>query len=67
MNGSEGSCGRRGWDSLEDSCDRPTDAAEGYIGTKDDSPSDVQLGEEGSKRLAVRRRRDRVSGARGAR
>jgi hypothetical protein len=37
------------------------------FGTKDDSRADVQLCAEGSKRLAVRRRRDRVSGIRGAR
>jgi hypothetical protein len=44
MNGSEGSCGRRGWDSLEDFGERPADAAKDRFGTKDDSPADVQLG-----------------------
>src|SRR5450755_4586664 len=60
MNGSEGSCGRRGWDSLEDFGDRPADAAKDRFGTKDDSRADVQMGEEGSKRLALRCRYGRV-------
>jgi hypothetical protein len=53
MNGSEGSCSRRGWDSFEDFGQRPADAAENRFGTKDDSPANVQLGEEGRKRLAI--------------
>ena len=51
MNGSEGSCGRRGGYSFEDFGDRPADAAKDRFGTKDDSRADVQLGEEGSKRV----------------
>jgi hypothetical protein len=53
MNGSEGSCSRRGWDSFEDFGQRPADVAENRFGTKDDSPANVQLGEEGRKRMAI--------------
>src|SRR3984893_17954855 len=34
MNGSGGSCGRRGWDSFEDFGQRPADAAEDRFGTR---------------------------------
>jgi hypothetical protein len=53
MNGSEDSCGRRRGDSFEDFGQRPADAPENRFGIKDDGPANVQLGEEGSKRLAL--------------
>ncbi len=53
MNGSKSSGNRRGWDSFEDPGERPADAAKDRFGTKDDGAPNVQLGEEGSKRLAL--------------
>lgn len=53
MNGSEGSCGRRGGNSFEDFGQRPADDEEGRFRSEDDSQANVQLGEEGRKRLAL--------------
>ena len=53
MHGAKGSRGRRGWHSFEDFGERPRDAAEGCFRIQNDTPTDVQLGEEGRKRLAL--------------
>ena len=47
MHGTKGSRGRCGWHSFEDFGDRPRDAAEGCFRIQNDTPTDVQLGEEG--------------------